>query len=162
MASDHRSRDLLGQNGRAMRRLIALPVCAWMIACSPPSAVCLHFRQRRCRLRRGKLLERTDARQHARPPGGWHRHSRRCPVAGRPARRHVLWPARDLPRPVCPCGCRGFGVVLDEWSASMIEPTWPAFCSALDEIDGQMVHLFSWSCRVHTGGDGDRSAEYFT
>lgn len=31
---------------------------------------------------------------------------------------------------------------LESWNASMGEPTWPAFRSTLDEIDGQMVHLF--------------------
>ena len=29
-----------------------------------------------------------------------------------------------------------------EWDAEMGEPMWPAFRSTLDEIDGQMVHLF--------------------
>ena len=31
---------------------------------------------------------------------------------------------------------------LEAWNASLGEPTWPAFRSTLDEIDGQMVHLF--------------------
>lgn len=32
--------------------------------------------------------------------------------------------------------------VLESWNASLSEPAWPAFRSTLDEIDGQMVHLF--------------------
>ncbi len=31
---------------------------------------------------------------------------------------------------------------LAAWNAEMGEPTWPAFRSTLDEIDGEMVHLF--------------------
>ena len=31
---------------------------------------------------------------------------------------------------------------LAAWNAEMGEPSWPAFRSTLDEIDGEMVHLF--------------------
>ena len=31
---------------------------------------------------------------------------------------------------------------ITDWDAEMGEPSWPAFRSTLDEIDGQMVHLF--------------------
>ena len=31
---------------------------------------------------------------------------------------------------------------LSDWSSSMGDPLWPAYRSTLDEIDGQMVHLF--------------------
>ena len=31
---------------------------------------------------------------------------------------------------------------LEAWNAEMGQPTWPAFRSTLDEIDGQIVHLF--------------------
>ena len=31
---------------------------------------------------------------------------------------------------------------LEAWNAQMGEPSWPAFRSTLDEVDGQMIHLF--------------------
>ena len=31
---------------------------------------------------------------------------------------------------------------LDAWSSGLLDPSWPAFRSTLDEIDGAMVHLF--------------------